>query len=128
MSKPATTKTPVKPSENTTPQGWIDYWHLARMQKWPLGTMLCFWPVGKFRFIIAFRPALIFFAVWGYLLGYKGAFNLSDFSAKAGVFLVANTLLHSAICVINDICDKDLDAQVGMSCSQNTVDAHPLTR
>ena len=31
------------------------------------------------------------------------------------ILFVAATLYHSAFCVWNDICDRDLDAKVGMS-------------
>jgi 4-hydroxybenzoate polyprenyltransferase len=52
--------------------------------------------------------------VWGYLLGRKDAgLDLVQIAGHLAVFLFGSTLLHSAICVINDILDKDLDGQVG---------------
>jgi 4-hydroxybenzoate polyprenyltransferase len=52
--------------------------------------------------------------VWGYLLGRKDAgLDLVQIAGHLGVFLFGSTILHSAICVINDILDKELDGQVG---------------
>jgi 4-hydroxybenzoate polyprenyltransferase len=69
-------------------------------------------------YVITSKPArvvrLTIYPVWGYLLGSNNAgIDLVQLAGHLGVFLLGSTLLHSAICVINDILDKDLDAQVG---------------
>ncbi|KAF5382003.1 hypothetical protein D9615_004344 [Tricholomella constricta] len=72
------------------------YWQLARMHEFPAGSILIFWP-----------------AAWGYLLGAHAAKpgHIQLASTLAGLF-VWSTLLHSAGCVLNDICDVDFDRQV----------------
>jgi 4-hydroxybenzoate polyprenyltransferase len=37
----------------------------------------------------------------------------TDFFVKIGACALGGTLLHSTFCVLNDICDIDLDGQVG---------------
>ncbi|KZT02375.1 UbiA prenyltransferase [Laetiporus sulphureus 93-53] len=79
-----------------SPSWWRPYWELARMHKFPAGSILVFWP-----------------CVWGYLLS-PGSAGLSPRELTVHIFalLVGSTLLHSAACTINDICDIDFDRQV----------------
>lgn len=82
----------------TTPQRSIAraYWELARMHKFPVGSILVFWP-----------------CVWGYLLSTGD--NLPEpvtLAKYIALFLLESTILHSAACTINDICDVDFDRQV----------------
>ncbi|TFY67385.1 hypothetical protein EVJ58_g1659 [Rhodofomes roseus] len=100
MSAEADKKTPLlnkqAPSAGPAKPQFKLYWELARMHKFPAGTNLVFWP-----------------SVWGYLLGTRE--NPPDMTTLARytmAFLVAATLLHSAACTINDICDRDFDRQV----------------
>ncbi|KAI0036281.1 UbiA prenyltransferase family [Vararia minispora EC-137] len=69
---------------------------LTRLDKFPLGSLVIFWP-----------------AAFGVTMA-SYAFNTSvqDFLTKIGIFAVGGTLLHSTFCVLNDICDKDLDGMV----------------
>lgn len=66
------------------------------MHKFPAGSMLVFWPTA-----------------WGYVMALRDnrpePLQLAYIMA---VFFVASTLLHSAACTINDICDRDFDAKV----------------
>jgi len=75
---------------------WRPYWELARMHKFPAGSMLIFWPCA-----------------WGYVLGARNnhpePLQLAYYMAS---FFVGSTLLHCAACTINDICDRDFDRQV----------------
>lgn len=50
------------------------------------------------------------------MAGYKLAIKPQDLIIQTAMFAIGSTLLHSAGCVINDICDKDFDAQVGETC------------
>ncbi|KAI0724917.1 UbiA prenyltransferase [Fomitopsis betulina] len=75
---------------------WQLYWELARMHKFPSGTILIFWP-----------------CVWGYLFGARAdPPGITTLVRLVIAFMVASTLLHSAACTINDICDRDFDRQV----------------
>jgi hypothetical protein len=74
--------------------------------------LLAGWYVATLELAAAF--VLTRRSVWGYLLGRKDAgLDLVQIASHLGVFLFGSTILHSAICVINDILDKDLDGQVG---------------
>ncbi|KZT66056.1 4-hydroxybenzoate polyprenyl transferase [Daedalea quercina L-15889] len=95
----STPKTPLlnkQTSSAFSKPRWRLYWELARMHKFPSGSILVFWP-----------------CIWGYLLGTRG--NPSGVTTLARyfiAFLIGSTLLHSAACTINDICDRDFDRQV----------------
>ncbi|KAJ8091229.1 hypothetical protein AAF712_009103 [Marasmius tenuissimus] len=72
------------------------YLELTRIHKFPLGNDLIIWP-----------------SVWGLLL----AANNNHVDAKSLVvqhawFAIGSTLVHCAACVINDICDRNLDGKV----------------
>jgi 4-hydroxybenzoate polyprenyltransferase len=76
-------------------------------------SVLASWYVAATKIGFA-AVALTNHPAWGYLLGQRDAgIELVRVAAHLGVFLFGSTLLHSAGCVINDIQDKDLDAQVG---------------
>ncbi|KAF5337498.1 hypothetical protein D9758_013609 [Tetrapyrgos nigripes] len=101
MSIPKETK-PLK-STITSFQGsasnasvW-DFWVLTRMHEFPLGTLVIFWPCA--------------FGV------VRGAFvqplSMLELGKMTFYFLIISALMHSAGCVINDICDRDFDRQVG---------------
>lgn len=51
---------------------------------------------------------------WGYVLGtYEDKPSSIEMAAALAGMVVWGTLLHSAGCVINDICDVEFDRQVG---------------
>ncbi|KAH7926932.1 4-hydroxybenzoate polyprenyl transferase [Leucogyrophana mollusca] len=80
----------------TVPPKWQLYWQLARMHKFPTGSMVLFWP-----------------AAWGFLLSARNA-DLSPVQVAGylAALFVGSTLLHCAACTLNDICDRDFDRQV----------------
>ncbi|KZT27629.1 UbiA prenyltransferase [Neolentinus lepideus HHB14362 ss-1] len=75
---------------------WRGYWELSRMHKFPAGSLLMFWP-----------------CVWGYVMALREnrPEPLQLAYIMAAIF-AGSTILHCAACTINDICDRDLDAQV----------------
>lgn len=63
----------------------------------PAGTKLFLWPY-----------------VWGLsMAAYKVSLPVVDYARLVGTFILAAFLLRSAACTINDIVDRDVDAQVG---------------
>lgn len=48
------------------------------------------------------------------MAAYKSHTSPERVAVNTAVFAVGSTLLHSAACVINDICDIDFDRQVGV--------------
>lgn len=50
------------------------------------------------------------------------ALPLPIFAAKLAVFALGSFLLHSAACVLNDICDIEFDRQVGEQCNIELLD------
>lgn len=91
------------------------YFELTRLHKFPTGTLLVFWPCGEYvssRVIISHISQA--FSAWGLT---NAAFTVSIPPGQLGLHLAAyfvgSTILHSAACVINDICDRDFDRQVG---------------
>jgi 4-hydroxybenzoate polyprenyltransferase len=72
------------------------YWELTRLHKFPAGSDLVFWPcawgVTMAAFYVALPPKELAILLVGYALG--------------------STILHSAACILNDICDRDFDRQV----------------
>ncbi len=50
------------------------------------------------------------------MVGYSNGLPVQSLARETLVFSLGSTLLHSAACVINDICDRDFDAQVGEYC------------
>ncbi|KZV76749.1 UbiA prenyltransferase [Peniophora sp. CONT] len=75
---------------------WWPYVQLMRLQKFPLGTVLLMWPCVWALTMLAYRERmpLTTFAIWNY------------------IFALSSILVHAMACVLNDICDRDLDAQV----------------
>ncbi|KAG5642152.1 hypothetical protein DXG03_003556 [Asterophora parasitica] len=83
---------------STKPSGFSlkEYWRLARMHKFPFGSILIFWP-----------------AAWGYLLGAQAAKpGPIELTVTLAALLLWSTILHSAGCVVNDLCDVEFDRQV----------------
>ncbi|PCH40322.1 4-hydroxybenzoate polyprenyl transferase [Wolfiporia cocos MD-104 SS10] len=75
---------------------WLGYWQLARMHKFPAGSILVFWPF-----------------TWGYVLGaHEKRPEPLQLVYIMAAFLIGSTLLHCAACTINDICDVNFDRQV----------------
>jgi len=75
---------------------WRLYLELSRLHVWPGGTNLFFLP-----------------CVWGYLLAARNDPPPADTLIRHFVLLLGfSTLIGSATCVINDICDRDLDRLV----------------
>ncbi|KZS91411.1 UbiA prenyltransferase [Sistotremastrum niveocremeum HHB9708] len=72
------------------------YLQLARVGRFPLGTLFIFWPCAWGATMAAYRSSLPPVAL---------ARNI------AGLF-IASCLVHTTICTLNDICDKEIDAQV----------------
>ncbi len=50
------------------------------------------------------------------------ALPLPIFAGKLAVFALGSFLLHSAACVLNDICDIEFDRQVGEQCNIEHLD------
>ncbi|KAL0058374.1 hypothetical protein AAF712_014954 [Marasmius tenuissimus] len=72
------------------------YFRLTRMHKFPSGSDLVIWP-----------------SVWGLLLAAsKNQIDTKSLVAQHVWFAIGSVLVHSAGCVINDICDRDLDGKV----------------
>ncbi|KAG6829030.1 hypothetical protein H0H87_012835, partial [Tephrocybe sp. NHM501043] len=88
-------KTPLVPHRNHPKSKALLILELNRLHKFPAGIDLVFWPCAWALAMASYhtsRPFDLF---------------LFDFV----LYGVASTLVHSAACVLNDICDKDLDAQ-----------------
>lgn len=67
--------------------------------------------------LCSIRPSLtagILVPAWGLTMAARAvALPLPIFAAKLAVFALGSFLLHSAACVLNDICDIEFDRQVG---------------
>ncbi|KAI0337401.1 4-hydroxybenzoate polyprenyl transferase [Trametopsis cervina] len=75
---------------------WRGYYELTRLHKPIMGNTLMFWPCA-----------------WGLTMaGYANGTSLPILVYQVLLFGVGSTLLHSAACVLNDICDIDFDKQV----------------
>ncbi|KAI0090696.1 UbiA prenyltransferase family-domain-containing protein [Irpex rosettiformis] len=85
------------PSKVTTLRQRVKcYFDLTRLNKFPLGNILIIWP-----------------CLWGLTMAsFDTRLPRAEFATQALVFTLGSTLLHSTACVINDICDVDLDQQV----------------
>ncbi|OCH90316.1 4-hydroxybenzoate polyprenyl transferase [Obba rivulosa] len=85
------------PLQSAPPKAtWYHYFELTRLHKFPLGNVLVFWP-----------------AAWGLTMAARSvSLPPQTFAVETMMFLLGSTLLHSAACVLNDICDRDFDAQV----------------
>ncbi|EKM50709.1 uncharacterized protein PHACADRAFT_104198 [Phanerochaete carnosa HHB-10118-sp] len=71
-------------------------YQLARLHKFPLGSLIIYWPYG-----------------WGVAMAAsKEHAPMHTILKSAAILLVVATLYHSAFCVWNDICDRDLDGKV----------------
>ncbi|KAJ7206090.1 UbiA prenyltransferase family [Mycena pura] len=75
---------------------WYNYYKLTRLHKFPHGNILSFWPAAWALAMAAFSINLPF----------------RKLLAQTFMFAVRSTLLHSAACILNDICDIDFDRQV----------------
>ncbi|KAI0720842.1 UbiA prenyltransferase [Cerioporus squamosus] len=72
------------------------YFELTRLHKPLLGNTLMIWPCA-----------------WGLTIAAREvSLPLRDYAQKLAIFAVGAMLLHSAACVLNDICDVDFDRQV----------------
>ncbi|KAA1471008.1 UbiA prenyltransferase [Dentipellis sp. KUC8613] len=74
---------------------WRAYWELARLHVFPLGTILIFWPCA-----------------WTLLLASPPQLTTHDLVQWTALLGVGSIFLHAAICVLNDICDIEIDRQV----------------
>ncbi|KAJ3863456.1 UbiA prenyltransferase, partial [Lentinula novae-zelandiae] len=72
------------------------YFELTRLHKFPLGTLVVFWPA-------AFGVGMASYAL---------CIPLSTMIHRIIVFGLGITISHAAFCIWNDICDRDLDAKV----------------
>ncbi|KAJ7623850.1 UbiA prenyltransferase family-domain-containing protein [Mycena polygramma] len=75
---------------------WYHYYELTRLHKFPRGNILSFWP-----------------SAWGIAMAAHSV-NLPahEVLAQTFMFAIRSTLLHSAACILNDICDIDFDRNV----------------
>ncbi|OCH86141.1 UbiA prenyltransferase [Obba rivulosa] len=74
-------------------RGWLE---LTRLHKSIMGNTLMFWP-----------------CVWGLTMAaYAVTYPPHQFVIQTIMFCIGSTLLHSAACVINDICDIEFDRKV----------------
>ncbi|KAJ7643121.1 UbiA prenyltransferase family-domain-containing protein, partial [Mycena polygramma] len=75
---------------------WYNYFELTRLHKFPLGNILVFWP-----------------SAWGLAMAaYSVQLPLQSLVLQTVMFAIGSTLLHSAACILNDICDRDFDRKV----------------
>ncbi|THV03622.1 UbiA prenyltransferase [Dendrothele bispora CBS 962.96] len=79
-----------------SPASAWDYFELTRLHKFPTGTMVVFWPCAFGLVLSAFVNPI----------------SLVELAKLTFLFFIGSTLVHSAACVINDICDRDFDRQV----------------
>ena len=95
---------------------WRGYVELTRLHKSVLGNTLMFWPCGRSLSPQSCRHWLIDVTAWGLTMAaYAVGSPLRDLGIQLLVFGIGSTLLHSAACVLNDICDIDFDRLVGES-------------
>ncbi|KAG6915308.1 hypothetical protein DXG01_012231 [Tephrocybe rancida] len=71
------------------------YLELNRLHLFPVGSDMLFWPCGWTLAMAAYRTSR----------------PLNAFLVDLALYIFASTLIHSAACVINDICDRELDAK-----------------
>ncbi|EKM60304.1 uncharacterized protein PHACADRAFT_167688 [Phanerochaete carnosa HHB-10118-sp] len=72
------------------------YFQLTRLHKFPLGNILVIWP-----------------CMWGATMAaYKAQISASQLVTQVALFVLGGTLVHSAACIINDICDIEFDRKV----------------
>ncbi|KAJ7734760.1 UbiA prenyltransferase family [Mycena maculata] len=75
---------------------WYNYYELTRLHKFPLGSILVFWP-----------------SAWGIAMAaFSGDLPIDQLLVQTFMFAIGSTLLHSAACILNDICDRDFDRRV----------------
>ncbi|KAI0692904.1 UbiA prenyltransferase family [Cytidiella melzeri] len=75
---------------------WRGYYELTRLHKPVMGNTLMFWPCA-----------------WGLTMAaYCNGTSLAVLAYQTLLFAIGSTLLHSAACVLNDICDVEFDKQV----------------
>ena len=53
------------------------------------------------------------------MAAYKIEMEAQELAVRTVLFVIGGTVVHSAACVINDICDVDFDRQVGKSNRNN---------
>ena len=105
------------------------YFELTRLHKPLMGNTLMFWPCGKSpsrqgQTRINDPPRL----AWGLTIAARAtSLPLVVFAEKLVWFALGSMLLHSAACVLNDICDVDFDRQVGTSPSLRALVCRLLT-
>ncbi|KAI0034587.1 UbiA prenyltransferase family [Vararia minispora EC-137] len=93
---PELTRPSPQPTASALRPKLVYYFQLTRLHKFPLGNILVIWP-----------------CLWSLaMVAYKQDLDVQNFSVLAGAFILGGTLVHSAACVINDICDIDFDRQV----------------
>lgn len=93
---------------------WRGYVELTRLHKSVLGNTLMFWPCGTPARITVGAAADFCSSAWGLTMaGYAVGTPIHDLIIQTIAFGIGSTLLHSAACVLNDICDIDFDGKVG---------------
>lgn len=64
------------------------------------------------------------------MVAYRTHVSVAHLALYTVVFTGGSTLVHSAACVINDICDVEFDRKVGEGCYEyyrRVLYAHPIT-
>ena len=98
---------------------WRGCWELMRLHKPVMGNTLMFWPCGEClrdfsalsRVMLTANPR---FTVWGLTMAaYAHNIQPHELALQTTMFAVGSTLIHSAACVLNDICDIEFDRKVG---------------
>ncbi|KAJ7776146.1 UbiA prenyltransferase family-domain-containing protein [Mycena metata] len=90
--------TPLFATKSTPspPATWYNYYELTRLHKFPLGSILVFWP-----------------SAWGLTMAaYSVRLPVHSLIIQTIMFAIGSTLLHTAACILNDICDRDFDRKV----------------
>ncbi|KAI0318076.1 UbiA prenyltransferase [Amylostereum chailletii] len=81
---------------HTLGQNIWNHIELTRLHKFPLGVIHAYWPCGMGVSMAAYSQRL----------------SVADYLGQIALFGLGMTLLHSAFCVFNDICDIEFDRRV----------------
>ncbi|KAG6908994.1 hypothetical protein DXG01_002483 [Tephrocybe rancida] len=91
----APTTSALKSAESDPRSKFRLYFELNRLNYFPAGVALLFWPCA-----------------WALAMAsYRTARPLNDFLSDLALYAFGSTVIHCAACVLNDICDRKLDAQ-----------------
>ena len=113
----------LAPPIRSSKSRWRGYYELTRLHKPVMGNTLMFWPCGKFHLCVSIVLTIVMIMIlnsddlaWGLTMAaYNTDTQLPTLAYQLSLFAIGSTLMHSAACVINDICDIEFDKQVGTS-------------